>query len=518
MNRTFGIRARLLLFAALLVLLVSTLLTAYAIWSNRSHALEIYQKDAMQVGDILAEAVVNDLYRLDLRGLRLRLSAVHANSAITATFILNEQGQVLADGTSANSLRGQRLPDPFVARILTSKEWVIEQETHLLKLGRPITLDGTEPLGRLYLQLSLTTLERIILHQLQKILLIAAVCILFSLAIAWWIATRFTRPVIALTRAAEQVRDGDTQVEIPVTGQDEIRTLSVALEEMLRRLRASDQELRCLNLSLDQKVRERTDALQQALHVVHSSIQYASRIQHSLLPDPAFLLFLLPQHCIVWQPRDIVGGDIYWCRLWGMGTLLVVGDCTGHGVPGAFMTLIANGALGHALNQTPPGELATLVTTMHGHIQAVLGRERALGNAEDGLELGACYFPPGEESFLFVGAHFSLFQQDPGTPVVEQKGDRTGIGYRHLLHPPPFTEHMIARPPGRRFFLVTDGLLDQVGEKKRQGFGKARLREVLQQHEKKTIREVGDILYASLVAHQGAEIRRDDVTIVGFSF
>ncbi|MEO5350029.1 MAG: HAMP domain-containing protein [Magnetococcus sp. YQC-3] len=513
----FGIRARLLLFTALLMLLVSSLLTAYAIWSNGDHALEIYQKDLIQVGDILAEAVVNDLYRLDLRGLRMRLSAVHKNSAITATFILDEQGQVLTDGTSANSRRGQRLEDPFVERILASRGWVIEQGAHLMKLGRPITLEGAEPLGRLYLQLSLTDLEQLILHQLREILLISLACLLFSFAIAWWFANRFTRPITALTQAAEQVRDGDTQVMIPVTGQDEIRTLSVTLEEMLRRLRASDQELRGLNLSLDQKVRERTEELQQALHIVRGSIQYASRIQRSLLPDPEFLHFLLPQHCIVWQPRDIVGGDMYWCRLWGMGTLLVVGDCTGHGVPGAFMTLIANGALGHALNQTPPGELARLVATMHGHIQEVLGREQEAGNAEDGLELGACYFPPGGGDLLFVGAHFSLFQQDPGDPLLEWKGDRTGIGYRHLLHPPSLTEKKVALRPDRRFFLITDGVTDQVGGEKRLGFGKTRLKTLLQQHEAIPIQAVGERLYEALVTYQGNELRRDDVTIVGFS-
>ncbi|MEO5363881.1 MAG: SpoIIE family protein phosphatase [Magnetococcus sp. DMHC-8] len=515
---SFGIRARLLGFTAVLILLVSVVLTAYSAVTNRDHLLEVYQENAIDVGDTLAEAVGNDLYRMDLRGLRQRLGAVHKNKAITATFILDEQGRVLADGTSANSQRGQRPDDPFIARLLASREWVVERGEHLLKLGRAITLVDGDPLGRLYLQLSLADLHQKIIHQLQETLLIAVGCILFSFVVAWWFAARFTRPITALTRAADRIRSGDVlaHVQIPVTGHDEIRTLSVSLEEMLRRLQASDRELRGLNVSLDQKVQERTQALQETLLIVHSSIQYASRIQRSILPDPDFFRFVLPQHCVVWQPRDVVGGDLYWCRLWGLGTLLVVGDCTGHGVPGAFMTLIANGALGHAINTTPPGQLATLITTMHSNIQEVLGREQSTGSADDGVELGACYLAPGAADLLFVGARFSLFCQDPGQPVVERKGDRTGIGHRYLTGTQLFAEQSLARLPGRRFFLATDGMIDQVGGAKRLGLGKKRFKHLLEQHAQTPIQAVGTRLYEALVAYQGEERRRDDVTIVGF--
>ncbi|MBF0461189.1 MAG: hypothetical protein HQL87_07320 [Magnetococcales bacterium] len=82
---SFGIRAKLISFTALLVLSVSGILTSYAIWSDHGHVLQLYEEDAIRDGDTLAEAVVNDLYRLDLRGLRLRLRAVHTNGAITAT-------------------------------------------------------------------------------------------------------------------------------------------------------------------------------------------------------------------------------------------------------------------------------------------------------------------------------------------------------------------------------------------------------------------------------------------------
>ena len=513
-----GIRAKLLGYTSLMMLLVSVVLTSYSIVTSRKQILDMYQEDAIQIGSALSEAVLNDLYQLDMRGLRLRLSAVHTNKIIAATFILDEKGQVMADGTEDNLLRGQPLDDAFVPRILAAKEWVIDVGEDLFKIGRPVGLEDAEPMGWLYLQLSLDDLNRRIRQQLKENLIISGVCILLGFISAMVFATSFTLPIMELTKAAGRVRSGDMTVEIPITGQDEIRLLSVSLEEMLRWLRTSEKELRELNVSLDQKVQERTLELEETLKIVHSSIRYSSRIQGSILPKQEFFQLLFPRHFIVWNPRDTVGGDIYWCRFWGAGILVILGDCTGHGVPGAFMTLIANGALGHALRTTEPGELSNLITTMHQNIQEVLGQDVGFGDSDDGLELGACYIPPERHELLFVGARFALFHQDPGKPMEELKGDRKGIGYRGIASDVAFTEHRLTLPSQRRFVLTTDGIIDQVGwVKKRQGFGKKRFLALLNDHHDTPIEEIGLVLLEALETYQGDENRRDDVTILGFT-
>ncbi|MBF0462552.1 MAG: response regulator [Magnetococcales bacterium] len=182
----------------------------------------------------------------------------------TTTFVLDAQGLVLADGTETNTSRGERLDDPFVDRLLTSPGWLVERGDLLFKLGRPITLDGAKTLGWVYLQLSLAELNQNLFQQLQKTILIALVCVLLSFVVAWWFATRFTTPILALIQAADQIRAGDADVAIPIAGHDEIRILSRSLEDMLYRLSLSEQALREMNSSLDQKVQERTQELQQA--------------------------------------------------------------------------------------------------------------------------------------------------------------------------------------------------------------------------------------------------------------
>ena len=138
-----------------------------------------------------------------------------------------------------------------------------------------------------------------------------------------------------------------------------------------------------------------------AYDIIHSSIQYASRIQRSVLPDNTMMEAFFADHFVLWEPRDVVGGDIYWCRPWGEGVLVILADCTGHGVPGAFMTLIATGALDRAQEEVPPGQVCKLVQRMHQMVQLTLGQHLEDGKSDDGLELGACYLDSRPTSMVF---------------------------------------------------------------------------------------------------------------------
>ncbi|MBF0188925.1 MAG: bacteriohemerythrin, partial [Magnetococcales bacterium] len=264
--------------------------------------------------------------------------------------------------------------------------------------------------------------------------------------------------------------------------------------------------------------KEAETRLTDALDVISSSIQYASRIQRSILPPVDTVETLIPDSFVLWEPRDVVGGDMYWCRQWGDGFLVVLGDCTGHGVPGAFMTLIANGALNQAVRDIECGNPAALIGRMHSLIQRVLGQDKPGGESDDGLELGACFIDAERTSMVFAGARFPLLLLDKGkSDVIEQRGDRKGIGYRGIPQDYAFTNHTIEIKPGRRFYMTSDGLLDQVGGEKRRGYGKRRLKALLVGHADEPLAKQGLMLSETLVAWQDGETRRDDVSVIGFS-
>ena len=275
--------------------------------------------------------------------------------------------------------------------------------------------------------------------------------------------------------------------------------------------------LLCVGIDITEAKKTR-DERNEAFEVITSSIRYASRIQRSVLPDSVQFDNTFGDYFILWEPRDSVGGDIYFHKPWGVGKLIALADCTGHGVPGAFMSMIANGALDQAVMETPPGDCAILLQRCHQLIQTALGQTQKRGDSDDGLEMGLCYIAPRNRKMVFGGARFSLFVAADGD-VTEIKGDKKyGLGYRATPHNTSFSNRNIEIGAARTFYMTSDGLIDQIGGPKRRSFGKKRFKRLLLEIDSKPWNERGGCLLEALEHYQGDERRRDDVSVLGFSF
>lgn len=253
-----------------------------------------------------------------------------------------------------------------------------------------------------------------------------------------------------------------------------------------------------------------------AMAQINASIKYASRIQRSILPDDDMLSAVLTDHFVIWEPRDVVGGDIYWHGAWGDGCIIVLGDCTGHGVPGAFMTIIAVAALERAMSEIKGGDVAKLISCMHQFIQMTLSQHYEGGDSDDGIELGACYFVPDKPQMTYVGARFELLINEGGE-ISRVKGTKQGMGYRGVPYTQEYEEKLIDLKSEQSFYLASDGLIDQVGGDRKRMFGKKRLRELLLSIQDIPMSEQKEVIYQALLDYQGDEIRRDDVSVIGFS-
>ncbi|MEO5331209.1 MAG: response regulator [Magnetococcus sp. YQC-5] len=271
-----GIRSKLLAFTALIVVLVSGSLTSISIVEHRDQMLERYRLEAAQLLEMLTESILNDLYRLDLKGLRQKLGAVHKHRDIAATILLDASGEILTDGTEANPLRGQHPSDPFLQHVLDSPKTIIQIDQDFLKIGASVILENSEPMGWLTLSFSLNDLNAKLNRHLYEQLILSSFCCFFGLGLAFVFSFYFTRPIMTLTQVANRIRSGEADVKIPIIGQDEILGLSLSLEQMLNQIRASHQELRELNVSLDHKVVERTLELEQARQVAVEASQAKS--------------------------------------------------------------------------------------------------------------------------------------------------------------------------------------------------------------------------------------------------
>jgi PAS domain S-box-containing protein len=253
---------------------------------------------------------------------------------------------------------------------------------------------------------------------------------------------------------------------------------------------------------------------QEAGQLILQSLRYASRIQSAILPAREELAAVTADHFLIWEPRDIVGGDFFWFQPTDDGYFIIVGDCTGHGVPGAFMTLIAWGMLDRSLAGAQGNKPSLVLAGLHRGVQSLLGQDRQSGETDDGLEAGVCFINPSKREMTYAGARFSLWKS--GADVTEIKGDRQGLGYRRFPREAAFTDLRIPLDGADAFYLTTDGLIDQIGGSEGRSFGKRRFRELLEHNQGAPMQEQSVLLRQKFNEFQGKEKRRDDITVLGF--
>jgi serine phosphatase RsbU (regulator of sigma subunit) len=263
------------------------------------------------------------------------------------------------------------------------------------------------------------------------------------------------------------------------------------------------------------EVKESEQRAAAANQLILQSLRYASRIQTAVLPARRELEAVAADHFLIWEPRDIVGGDFFWFQPVPEGYAVMVGDCTGHGVPGAFMTLIAWGLLDRMMRGAHRGKPSQVLAGLHRGVQSLLGQDEREGNTDDGLEAGICFVDLKERKMTFAGARFSLWRANR-EGVIEIKGDRKALGYRRYPPDATFTDVMLPLGDDDNFYLTTDGLIDQIGGPRGRSFGKRRFHSLLAKTRGASMSEQEAILRRALDAHQGEQLRRDDLTVLGF--
>ena len=248
--------------------------------------------------------------------------------------------------------------------------------------------------------------------------------------------------------------------------------------------------------------------------IMHS-IEYASVIQRAVLKPSRDALARLGDAHLEWQPRDLVGGDFYLVEQHDDGWFVALGDCTGHGVPGAFMTLIASQVLGQALLRVGPRGPGRLLQEVSGGVKALLGQtteQRAVAESDDGLDAAFLWFDRATRQLHFAGARVALHVLAPGQPLHVVEGERAGLGYVDTDPDQQWPTHVVELAPDTLVFVTTDGLIDQIGGPKSIAFGKRRVRELLSTHADAPAPVLSGVLLDALAQWQGEQPRRDDLT------
>ena len=324
-----------------------------------------------------------------------------------------------------------------------------------------------------------------------------------------------------LAKTAE-LEHGNLSVRIADQSRDEIGRISQAFNNMAETIAQTQNDLFEVNKNLEQIVSQRTDELLQSNQQILDSIDYASRIQRSLLPQKDVLTARLGVTAIVWQPKDVVGGDFYWHRTIGDKDYLVVIDCTGHGVPGAFMTLIATSTLDQIAaamiaNLSQSSKTTTLDDLMQQLHEGICRQLNQVGGgslSNDGLDAAIIAISHDGQSVEFCGAQMDLFTLSQKGIATRYRGNRTSLGYVNTGVNLPLTVDHLKPEDNMTYIMVTDGITTQIGEEKRRSYGFRRFLETLEATNDNSPKTVNRAIMRDFRAWQGTEDRRDDITLI----
>lgn len=270
------------------------------------------------------------------------------------------------------------------------------------------------------------------------------------------------------------------------------------------------------------KEKEKVDAIRKYIEVRHESltdsINYALRIQEALLPTVKYLDKVIPNHFVLYHPLDIVSGDFYWVREIDNKIFTIVADCTGHGVPGAFMSLLGISFLNELLGKDSILSAAQILERMRIKVKSVFRQDDDDYSVQDGMDMVVCIANKDTQELQFAGANNGIFIAREDQSITHIKGTRNPISvYQKEI---PFENHSIILQANDIVYMYSDGYFDQFGGPNNKKLTKKRFVNLLTTcHEKKlSLSEIQIELQNFLENWQGEEIQIDDVLLMGVNF
>lgn len=265
-------------------------------------------------------------------------------------------------------------------------------------------------------------------------------------------------------------------------------------------------------LALQRKVSEQQAVLRQQNEDLLSSIRYAQRIQRAVLPEAQELAALFPESFILFRPRDIVSGDLFWFAQVDGRKVVAAADCTGHGVPGALLSLIGASLFQEVVRDQRIVEPAAILDALREGFMQVLNRNDE-ASYRDGMNVGIAVLDAGHCTLRFAGAFHPLWILRQGQ-VTELRGDRMPIGI-HEGAMLPFNQQEVALLPGDRIYLFSDGITDQFGGPAGKKLRSAGLKQWLLETAHLPMDDQHQALSDRFRAWKGEEEQVDDVLLIG---
>jgi serine phosphatase RsbU (regulator of sigma subunit) len=319
---------------------------------------------------------------------------------------------------------------------------------------------------------------------------------------------------VLIQRLAEQNK------ELIDTLRERETQLTILVEQRTSELQKAMLEIQSQKVILEKSYEEillQKSEIEEKNEKIFESIRYAKNIQKSILPSRKKLYSAFPDSFVLYKPRDVVSGDFYWFQeipnKIGVSIIAAV-DCTGHGVPGALMSMIGNGLLNDIIQVRQIIEPHKILAELHTGVNHFLNQERL--NNRDGMDISICRIDRNQNKIYFSGAMNSLYLVQDGE-LVEYKGDRKSIGGSTVEENLFFTEHEIPISSDTRIYIFSDGYIHQFSYKDHKKFSSKRFKDLLKKIYLKPMLEQKFLLEEAMFNWMGSQDQLDDMLVLGIN-
>jgi serine phosphatase RsbU (regulator of sigma subunit) len=247
---------------------------------------------------------------------------------------------------------------------------------------------------------------------------------------------------------------------------------------------------------------------------ITDSLNYAHRIQSALLPSEVYFRKHIEDSFIFFKPKDIVSGDFYWFGEKGDKFFIVAADCTGHGVPGALMSMIGMEIIEKTINEDNIETPSQILAVLDKGLEKTFSREKNIGTIiRDGMDIGLCVIDKKRKKLEYAGAFFPLYLVRNNS-LIEIKGDKITIG----MNPEgkSYTDHELDLMNNDILYIFSDGYVDQFGGSENKKFMYRRFRYLLLTIHRFPVNDQKSILEENINTWMGKNVQIDDIMVIGF--
>jgi serine phosphatase RsbU (regulator of sigma subunit) len=360
-----------------------------------------------------------------------------------------------------------------------------------------------------------------------------------TILVIFLLLRKLGKPVEKLTSSIQDIIQSNFAVNksIPlIKSKDEMGQLSFHFKEMYHRIQQRTRQLEHnteeiaaqrdeilrnqeqVNAS-EEKVREANKKILEQQENITDSIHYAKRIQQAVLPRGSYIKKCIPKHFVLYLPKDIVSGDFYWLTRKANTVMIAAADCTGHGVPGAFMSMLGISFLNDILRKNMKKffesrlKASDFLEELRKKVKKALGRGKKDNVMKDGMDMAFCIIDMDNRMMQYAGA-FNPLLIIRDQEIIKLKATRNPIG--SYIWETAFENHELQLQEGDRLYMFSDGFIDQFGGKDDKKFKNKPFEKLLIDIHQKPMAEQHDILKQTLEDWRGDKEQVDDVLVCGF--